>query len=72
MVSNEVIKLFFGLLLIGLGGYGLFFGLSVLPVEFALTIIIVFGSILVVGVALYLKLIISLYQKKKGQPATAK
>jgi phage shock protein PspC (stress-responsive transcriptional regulator) len=69
MVSIEVIKLFFGLLLIGLGGYGSFFGLSVLPMEFALTIIIVFGSMLVVGVALYLKAMITLYRKKKQQPS---
>jgi hypothetical protein len=67
-MSNDVItKLFFGLLLIALGVYGLGFGLSSLPSEFALSIIIVFGLMLVVGISLYLQVVISAHKKKKQQ-----
>jgi uncharacterized membrane protein len=69
MVSNEVIRLSLGLLLIALGIYGLGFGLSALPIDFAITVILIFGSMLIVGVVLYLKLIISIHQKKKQQPS---
>jgi arginine exporter protein ArgO len=65
-MSNDVItKLFFELLLIALGVYGLGFGLSVLPSEFALSIIIVFGSMLVIGIVLYLQDVVSEHKKKK-------
>jgi len=62
MVSNEV-RLFVGLLLISLGIIGLGFGLSVLPVDFAFTIILIFGLMLVIGIVLYL----TAYWKKKRE-----
>jgi hypothetical protein len=69
MVSHEVklfYKLFFAQLLIALSLYGLGFGLSTLPTEFATTIIIVFGSMLVLGVALYTKIIVGEIHKKQS------
>jgi len=68
MVSKEV-RLFVGLLLISLGIIGLGFGLSVLPVDFAFTVILIFGSMLIVGVVLYLKAMVTLHRKKKQQPS---
>ena len=67
-MSNDVRKhqltlLFFGLLLMTLGLYGLGLGLSILPAEFTATIIIVFGTMLAVGTTLYFKVIIESHRK---------
>jgi len=66
-MTSNVIRLFIGLLLIALGIYGLGFGLSVFSAEFTAAIIIVFGSMLAAGLALYLKVAVKGILKRKEQ-----
>jgi len=58
-------KLALALILIQFGLYGLCLGVSILPSEFTETIVIIFGSMLVVGGVLYTKILIKEYGERQ-------